>query len=55
MVYSSRPNLMNGFHVCDESVRNELVNNPNKIKKSQEKFDWLGNGFMFGKIIMTGH
>lgn len=36
---------MIGFHGCDESVRNELVNNPNKIKKSQEKFDWLGNGF----------
>lgn len=26
-------------------VRNELVSNPNKVKKSQEKFDWLGNGF----------
>ena len=36
---------MIGFHGCDESVRNDLVNNPNKIKKSQETFDWLGNGF----------
>ncbi|MGG7468058.1 hypothetical protein [Chryseobacterium arthrosphaerae] len=45
MIYSSRPNLTIGFHGCDESVRNELVNNPNRIKKSQEKFDWLGNGF----------
>lgn len=45
MIYSSRPNLMIGFHGCDESVRNELVTNPNKIKKSQEKFDWLGHGF----------
>ena len=45
MIYSKRPNLMIGFHGCDESVRNNLVNNPNKIKKSQETFDWLGNGF----------
>ncbi|MGC3978331.1 MAG: hypothetical protein QM751_08995 [Paludibacteraceae bacterium] len=36
---------MIGFHGCDESVRNSLVNYPNKIKKSQEVFDWLGNGF----------
>lgn len=36
---------MIGFHGCDESVRNKLVNNPDKIKKSQETFDWLGNGF----------
>ncbi|GEN77077.1 hypothetical protein CHA01nite_28170 [Chryseobacterium hagamense] len=36
---------MIGFHGCDESVRNELINNPNKIRKSQEKFDWLGHGF----------
>jgi len=36
---------MIGFHGCEESVRNDLVNFPNKIKKSQESFDWLGNGF----------
>lgn len=44
-MYSGRPNLMLGFHGCDESVRNELVNNPDVVKKSQETFDWLGNGF----------
>ena len=36
---------MIGFHGCDESIRDELVRFPNKIKKSQEKFDWLGHGF----------
>lgn len=36
---------MIGFHGCDESVRNELVANPDNVKKSQEIFDWLGNGF----------
>lgn len=45
IIYRNRPNLTIGFHGCDELVRNELVNNPNKIKKSQETFDWLGNGF----------
>lgn len=44
-MYSRRPNLMLGFHGCDEIVRDKLVNTPNKIKKSEEKFDWLGNGF----------
>ncbi|HFK5586337.1 hypothetical protein CMU66_02515 [Elizabethkingia anophelis] len=44
-MYSGRPNLMLGFHGCDESIRNELVNNPDVVKKSQETFDWLGNGF----------
>ena len=44
-MYSSRPNLYLGFHGCDESVRNNLVNNPDIVKKSQEAFDWLGNGF----------
>ncbi|WP_228420144.1 hypothetical protein [Chryseobacterium camelliae] len=36
---------MIGFHGCDESIRDELVMSPNKVKKSQEKFDWLGHGF----------
>lgn len=36
---------MLGFHGCDESVRNELVTKPDIVKKSQESFDWLGNGF----------
>lgn len=44
-MYNSRPNLMIGFHGCDLSVRNQLVNYPDVVKKSQEAFDWLGNGF----------
>ncbi len=44
-MYRKRPNLTIGFHGCDFSVRNDLVTNPDKVKKSQEKFDWLGNGF----------
>ncbi|MFA6058201.1 MAG: hypothetical protein WC756_08370 [Taibaiella sp.] len=44
-MYDNRPNLMLGFHGCDEAVRNELVINPDFVKKSQENFDWLGHGF----------
>src|ERR1700744_3150654 len=44
-MYNNRPNLMLGFHGCDESIRDHLVNNPNSIKKSEETYDWLGNGF----------
>lgn len=44
-MYSSRPNLMLGFHGCDESVRDRLVMQPQSVRKSQETFDWLGHGF----------
>jgi hypothetical protein len=36
---------MLGFHGCDEAVRDNLVQNPDDVKKSQEIFDWLGSGF----------
>lgn len=36
---------MIGFHGCDQSVRDQLVTNPDKVRKSQEKHDWLGHGF----------
>jgi hypothetical protein len=36
---------MIGFHGCDLGVRDELILRPNVVKKSQEVFDWLGNGF----------
>jgi hypothetical protein len=37
--------LMIGFHGCDLTVRNELVNNPDTIRISEKNFDWLGHGF----------
>ena len=44
-MYNHRPNLMIGFHGCDESVRNQLVMQPDEVKISEEKWDWLGHGF----------
>jgi hypothetical protein len=46
-VYNDRSNLILGFHGCDESVCEALLNNPNKIKLSKETFDWLGHGMYF--------
>lgn len=46
-MYHVRPNLVIGFHGCDEATCNMLLNDPNKIKISRERFDWLGNGMYF--------
>lgn len=55
-MYSSRSNLIIGFHGCDEEVGLQLLNNPKKIKISDKPFDWLGHGFyIFGKIITSVH
>jgi len=46
-MYDIKPNLVLGFHGCEASVRDALLNNPNEIKISQEPFDWLGHGMYF--------
>lgn len=46
-MYNQRPNLIIGFHGCDESTREQLLLNPNKYKASKEKHDWLGHGIYF--------
>lgn len=47
MLYTAGPNLTIGFHGCDEKTRDKLLVNPNEVKISREKFDWLGNGMYF--------
>lgn len=44
-MYSSRSNILIGFHGCDESARNELLTKPKNVKISEKPFDWLGHGF----------
>jgi len=46
-MYNIRPNLIFGFHGCDESVRDRLLNHPDEIVISKEKYDWLGHGMYF--------
>jgi hypothetical protein len=44
-MYSSRSNILIGFHGCDESARDELLTKPKIVKISEKPFDWLGHGF----------
>lgn len=46
-MYSKLPNLVIGFHGCDfETYKNVLVEH-RPLKKSDNKWDWLGNGIYF--------
>ncbi|HEV2483401.1 MAG TPA: hypothetical protein VGS79_27240 [Puia sp.] len=46
-MYDIKPNLIIGFHGCEASVRDALLNNPHEIKISRKPFDWLGHGMYF--------
>jgi hypothetical protein len=46
-MYDIKPNLILGFHGCEASVRDALLQNPTDIKISQEPYDWLGHGMYF--------
>lgn len=46
-MYDLRPNTIIGFHGCELSVRNKLVNSPNQIEISSKPYDWLGSGVYF--------
>jgi len=47
-LYSKRPNIVLGFHGCDEKVRDEVVSVEGVVlQNSQNKYDWLGNGVYF--------
>lgn len=45
-LYSSRSNLYIGFHGCDKSVA-EMILNGGSLKPSQNDYDWLGHGIYF--------
>jgi hypothetical protein len=46
-MYSTRSGLIFGFHGCDESVVNEVVNRKIDLRESQNNYDWLGHGIYF--------
>ncbi len=47
-MYSHKPSIIVGFHGCDASVRDRLVNDPKERPiPSQNDYDWLGHGFYF--------
>ncbi len=46
-MYLSKFGLIIGFHGCDESVRDKIVNNKAKFSPSENDYDWLGSGVYF--------
>jgi hypothetical protein len=46
-MYPAKPGLPIGFHGCDKSVRDKIVNNQSMLYESNNDYDWLGNGMYF--------
>jgi hypothetical protein len=46
-MYDVKPNLVIGFHGCERSIRDQLLNKPNEIIYSRQPYDWLGHGMYF--------
>jgi len=46
-LYSKRPNLVIGFHGCDESIAKQVVSGEAFLKTSHNDYDWLGHGIYF--------
>ncbi|MDR0954530.1 MAG: hypothetical protein LBM20_04015 [Rikenellaceae bacterium] len=46
-MYSKRPYFIFGFHGCEKSVRDKIVSNQERMKRSENSYDWLGSGFYF--------
>lgn len=46
-MYSTRPGLILGFHGCDKSVLDKVLNGDSELNFSENAFDWLGNGIYF--------
>ena len=52
-MYTVKDNLIFGFHGCDETLCNQLVNGDIHLDYSDNVYDWLGKGsYLFRK--MTG-
>ncbi|NDV83763.1 hypothetical protein [Bacteroides sp. 51] len=46
-LYSKRPNLILGFHGCEETTAKRIVCAEDYLKPSINDYDWLGNGMYF--------
>jgi hypothetical protein len=46
-MYSTKPGLILGFHGCDKSVANKVLNGNTDLNFSENTFDWLGHGIYF--------
>lgn len=47
-IYQNLPQIVLGFHGCDQSVVDRVLTDPSMhLKPSQNSYDWLGNGVYF--------
>ena len=46
-MYRRRSGLLIGFHGCDKSVRDAIVNSQTMLHVSKNDYDWLGHGMYF--------
>lgn len=46
-MYSNLPNLLIGFHGCDLDTYKNVLYQHDNLKKSNNSYDWLGNGVYF--------
>lgn len=46
-MYNVRPNLLIGFHGCDEETCYKLLHQPDQIIISRRPYEWLGHGMYF--------
>lgn len=46
-MYPAKPNLITGFHGCDETVRRRVASGVITLKPSINVYDWLGHGIYF--------
>lgn len=46
-MYTKLPNLVIAFHGCEKDVFNSVIFKGEEMKRSENKYDWLGNGIYF--------
>ena len=46
-MYSSVSTIVLGFHGCDKKVKQAIINGKERLKPSENDYDWLGNGIYF--------
>ena len=46
-MYEVLPSFVLGFHGCDRQVAEKVITGNEKLKKSSNNYDWLGNGIYF--------
>ena len=46
-MYASLPNLILGFHGCDQNVADDVISGKTTLIASQNDYDWLGHGIYF--------